>query len=101
MAIPAGMRYQRMLNLIEDTKQKRDEWVKMSRDMANNRINELKTAYSGEAATAYEQNTNTIIEQGEKNFNKIIEDLTTEAERQHVAYLKQEELSKASLAKPV
>ena len=99
MPIPAGMRYHKMLDLIEDTKEKRDKWVKMSREMATQRTAELRANYSGEAADAYEKNTNQIIEKGEKTFNKIIEDLTTEAERQHDAYKRQEENAKASIAK--
>lgn len=87
----SGMRYQKMLTLVEDLEAKRGEISSLLTTIAEDRSTEVAQVYDGTAAENFKSNMRTVAETVDKDIKSIVEQLKTEAETQRTAYLTQEQ----------
>ena len=59
-------------------------------DLLQNRVNDIKNSYSGEAATAFESDVKTTTKKVLDEINSLIEQLKKEANTQKEAYESQD-----------
>lgn len=90
----SGMRYQGVLNLIKEIEEKKDQIVKVTATILNDRTAEVAKVYGGTSAESFKAAVTKNTEEVENNINSIIKQLNEEAQVQHDNYQKQEQALK-------
>ena len=91
MAAEAYIDYGKITELITFMEDRRDRMEKLcEQDLLQNRVNEIKNSYSGEAATAFEADVKTTTKKVLDEINSLIEQLKKEANTQKEAYESQD-----------
>lgn len=91
MAAEAYINYDKVMELVDFMEERRDKMEQIcDTELLQNRVNDIKTNYSGEAATAFETDVKTTTKKVLDEINKLIEDLKKEANTQKEAYESQD-----------
>lgn len=87
----SGMRYQKVMDLVDSLEEKRGEISSLLSTIAEDRSAEVAQVYDGTAAENFKSNMRTVAETVDTDIKSIVEQLKTEAETQRAAYLQQEQ----------
>ena len=91
MAAEAYIDYGKVMDLITYMEERRDRMEQLcENDLLQNRVNDIKNSYSGEAATAFESDVKTTTKKVLDEINSLIEQLKKEAKTQKEAYESQD-----------
>ncbi len=91
MAAEAYIDYGKVMDLITYMEERRDRMEQLcENDLLQNRVNDIKNSYSGEAATAFEADVKTTTKKVLDEINSLIEQLKKEANTQKEAYESQD-----------
>ncbi len=91
MAAEAYIDYGKVMDLITYMEERRDRMEQLcENDLLQNRVNDIKNSYSGEAATAFESDVKTTTKKVLDEINSLIEQLKKEANTQKEAYESQD-----------
>ena len=91
MAAEAYINYDKVMDLVDFMEERRDKMEKIcDTELLQNRVNDIKANYSGEAAEAFENDVKATTKKVLDEINKLIEDLKKEANTQKEAYESQD-----------
>ena len=91
MAAEAYINYDKVMELVDFMEERRDKMEKIcDTELLQNRVNDIKANYSGEAAEAFENDVKATTKKVLDEINKLIEDLKKEANTQKEAYESQD-----------
>lgn len=86
----SGMRYQGVLNLINEIDEKKQRISELMNMIQNDRTSQVAKVYGGSAAENFKTNAQKIASAVDENIASIIKQLNEEAQTQHDNYQKQE-----------
>ena len=91
MAAEAYINYDKVMDLIDYMQERRDKIQNLcEQELLQNRVNEIRDNYNGEAATAFESDVKTSTQKVLDEVDSLIEQLKTEARVQKEAYESQD-----------
>ena len=91
MAAEAYINYDKVMDLVDFMEERRDKMEQIcDTELLQNRVNDIKANYSGEAAEAFENDVKATTKKVLDEINKLIEDLKKEANTQKEAYESQD-----------
>ena len=91
MAAEAYINYDKVMELVDFMEERRDKMEQIcDTELLQNRVNDIKANYSGEAAEAFENDVKATTKKVLDEINKLIEDLKKEANTQKEAYESQD-----------
>lgn len=98
MATISGMRYDQMMNLINELDSKKTEMVNIVEDINATVPSKLATAYSGEAADKYKKTLDGVITKVEDAVSELTTLIKQKADENKASYETQEAKMRDSIA---
>ena len=91
MAVKSGMVYDKIIQLCETLTTKANTIAEIFDEMKTQRVAEISTYYSGEAAESFKESLTTISAKVQADLDSIIKNIKDEAETQKTDYTSQDD----------